>query len=233
MGRDCLRHLVGLADCCELLARAFAFPTVDLVRAVSDGSFAADAKSCLADAGDTLPSWEAEALDALSQELSGDKLFDELRFAHTKLFLLPGGEALVWPYESGFIQQLASGQAPSALFRSPVQIDVEKHMRGAGVEPISSRTEPSDSLWNEWSFLSFLYGSAAEALFNDDAIALDEWCARVEEFWSEHAVKWFPRSMECVREEASSVEGGLFYAISAAIGLRLCALIEADRGARE
>ena len=57
-----LRGVIGRADLCELLARAFAFPDGALATAVLDGALEADCRGCLADMGCAMPGDEGDGL---------------------------------------------------------------------------------------------------------------------------------------------------------------------------
>ncbi len=220
-----LARTVGLADGCELMAAAFAFPAPALASALGDGSFLRDAQDCLADAGTAAaPSEILEALDGAD----ADKIFDTLRAAHTMLYLLPGGEAALWPYEAAFCHDYEGRPGLPALFRSPRQLDVERHMREAGVMPADARREPSDSVWNEFSFLSYLYGSLAAALHEGRDEDAAQWRERIGAFWDEHASQWLPAFMEQTQEAAARLPRGVAYAAFAVLGHAVLAAIVED-----
>ena len=159
MDEDDVRRAIGLADSCELMAAAFAFPDAELAAALADGSFQSDALACLADAGAATATVD-KAAAALSAFDGADVvgLADRMRKGHTILYLTPGVDVPIWPYEASFRYTAEGHEGSPALFRSARTLDVERHMREAGVLPKTARKEPSDSVWNEFSFLSFLYG---------------------------------------------------------------------------
>lgn len=220
-----LMRVVGFADGCELMAAAFAFPAPALAAALCDGSFLQDAQDCLADVGAVAKS--ADALKAL-YDAEPDQVFDDLRAAHTTLYLLPGGEAALWPYEAAFRHDCDGRLGLPALFRSPCQLDVERHMREAGVMPVDARREPSDSVWSEFSFLSYLYGSLAAALHEGRGGDAARWRVRITAFWSEHGSQWLPAFMRQTQAEAPALPQASPYAAFAAAGLALVEAIGAD-----
>lgn len=221
-----LRISVGLADSCELMAAAFAFPVKELAVALSGGSFQEDCVSCLKDAG---VDWGKPCAKLAPFEgRDAASLFSELRKGHSLLYLAPGGHALVWAYESPFLFAAAGGEGEPALFRSGCQMDVERHMREAGVLPKDARTEPIDSVWSEFSFLSFLYGNVAKSLHEGRADDAGEWSDRIVRFWDEHASKWMAAFMERTVEKASGLSCGAEYAALAEVGLAVLEAIRAD-----
>lgn len=216
------RTLTGLADICELVAASFAYPADGrLAAALADGSYALDARGCLADAG-----LGAEAIERGLAEIgkltgrNAAELADALKKGHSLLFLAPGSQVPVWPYEAAF-RFVASGRsgAPS-LFRSPIELDVECHMREAGVMPQNSRTEPPDSIWNEFSFMAYLFAQALSTLQAGDMAAGDAWVVRAQDFEREHLAAWVPAFMEKATQEAASGHHpfGAEYAALAQVG---------------
>lgn len=197
-----LRKTIGLADACELLARTTAFPDEDLADGLSDGRLAVDARSCLEDCG-IAPDRIAAVCEPWEKLAGEDRagLFADLRRAHSLLFMRQGHGVAVWPYESAFLHTQIGKEGEPVLFRSSVTLAVEQMMRDAGVLPADSDTEPSDSVWNEFVFLSYLLGSEAEALDagNGDAAALAR--SRSEAFVAEHAFRWLPGFFDSVERE--------------------------------
>lgn len=216
------RMLTGLADICELVAASFAYPADGrLAAALADGSYALDARDCCADAGlsaETIGRGLA-GVDKLAGRDTAE-LADTLKKGHSLLFLAPGSQVPVWPYEAAF-RFVASGKsgAPS-LFRSPIELDVERHMREAGVMPQNSRTEPPDSIWNEFSFMAYLFARALSALQASDVTASNAWVARARDFEREHLTAWVPAFMEKTAQEAASGRHafGTEYAAIAQVG---------------
>lgn len=220
-----LRAAVGLADSCELLAAAFAFPTEELAAALSDGSFQADCASCLDDAG---AMWDGEG-SKLASLVGRDaaELFGELRKGHSLLYLALGDSTLIWPYEAPFLFAAAGREGEPALFRSGCQLDVERHMREAGVLPKDARTEPIDSVWGELSFLSYLYGNVAKALHEGRDGEGAVWSGRIVRFWDEHASKWMTAFMERTIGEAPLLSHGAEYVALAEVGLAVLGAMDA------
>lgn len=78
----------------------------------------------------------------------------------------------IFPYESAFVHVREGLPGAPALFRTALTLRVEKTMRESGVLPKDAETEPCDSAWNEWAFLSFLLGSEAASLEAEDEEAV-------------------------------------------------------------
>lgn len=216
------RMLMGLADTCELVAASFAYPADGrLAAGLADGSYAIDARDCLADAGLNAETIERglAGVDKLAGRDTAE-LADALKKGHSLLFLAPGSQVPVWPYEAAF-RFVASGRsgAPS-LFRSPIELDVERHMREAGVMPQNSRTEPPDSIWNELSFMAYLFVQALSALQAGDVTASGAWVSRAQGFEREHLAAWVPAFMEKTAQETASDRHsfGAEYAVLAQVG---------------
>ena len=224
-----LRRVVGLADLCELLAITFAFPADDgLAAALASGTYLSDATGCLADAG--YPASQVQDTCRKLKTFVGrdvTELAQDLRRGHSLLFLSPGSQGPVWPYEGAFrFAATGTAEAPS-LFRSPVTLQVEKAMGEAGLLPATARTEPVDSIWGELGFLSQLYGhqaqAAAQALALAQGSANNEsasWAARAAAFTRQHVVPWMPDFMERTRcrAEAGGFSHGTEYAALARFG---------------
>ncbi len=197
-----LKNTIGLADACELLASASAFPDEALADALSDGRLVADAQSCLEDSG--IPSNEASAICEPWRKLTGkdsDAILAGIRRAYSLLFVRQGSGVAVWPYESAFLHVKAGRDGEPALFRSAVTLAVEQMMNKAGGLPQDARTEPCDSVWHEFMFLSFLLGSEAEALASDNEEAEVLAHSRTETFVEEHASHWLPDFFSAVERE--------------------------------
>lgn len=229
MDEDDVRRAIGLADSCELMAAAFAFPDAELAAALADGSLQSDALACLADVGAATATVD-KAAAALSAFDGADVvgLADRMRKGHTILYLTPGVDVPIWPYEASFRYTAEGHEGSPALFRSARTLDVERHMREAGVLPKTARKEPSDSVWNEFSFLSFLYGSLAAAEQEgrrDDAAV---WSGRAVRFWDEHLGCWIPAFMGRTREEAFLQTYGVEYAALALMGELFLSVLDAD-----
>lgn len=231
-----VKALVGLADCCELQAAVWAFPDESLARAWFDGRLAADACACLADAGADAGAVRrvARALEQ-AHPCGADEALAMLRGGHSRLFLVAGERPAVYPYEGPFLYAQARDEGMPALFATRTARAVEACMRSAGVAPVDVRTEPVDSVWNEFSFLSYLYGALARACA-DGAVGGDA-CARpdAEEarrqircFWDGHGRVWLKRFMERVAQ-VEDVAGCLkIYTAFALLGCETLDRIEAD-----
>lgn len=214
---ESLKRAVGKADLCELLSCAFSYPDQQLAQAMSDGALASDAQACLADAGtaDAVATQAVAALLAL-RGASPDEVLSAMRRAYTRLYLAPGGHALVFPYESAFLHVASGAPGVPALFRTKTTLDVERCMREAGVVAKNARKEPCDSASGEFEFLSYLYAQQAEALRlgDDEATALRDSQARA--FLQGHALAWLPSFMARTAELAEGPYAALAaYAVTA------------------
>ena len=225
----CLRRAIGLADICELMAASFRFPDEALAEALAGGSYAEDALSCMIDAGvGEEGRKKALAMLCFFRREDADSLLSSLRKGHSLLFLSPGVRVPVWPYESAF-RHIAQGlEGVPTLFRSRLTVDVERHMREAGVVPQDSRKEPCDSVWDEFSFLSYLYGSKAAMLSAGSCGEACAWQERIAGFWNDHASQWLPAFMEKAKTEAKLHACGKEYGVLAALGLVVLSAVEAD-----
>lgn len=230
-----LRRAIGLADMYELMAVAWAFPTVELAVSLADGTFANDASAVLGDVGAV--GAEIDDIVSVLRELGGrggdiegiGERYSAMRKEYSLLFLAPGACVSVFPYESAFRHRAMGASGAPALFRSPVTLDVENQMREAGVTPVDARTEPVDSVWNECTFLSYLLGKRAEAIEARDADAEARWCDAAMRFWGDHGALWLPAFMEQVRREAAKLAEEAQarpYIALAAFGSAVCTLME-------
>lgn len=212
-----LREVIGLADACELLASASAFPSDALADALVDGRLLADARACLEDCG--IGSDEASIVCEPWEKLVGgdrDEILEDLRRTYSLLFVRQGNGVAVWPYESAYLHAEAGIGGEPALFRSAVTLDVEKMMREAGGLPLDARTEPCDSVWHEFMFLAYLFGTEAEALDADDEEAAELSRGRSKAFLEGHALRWLPGFFDAVVRELPEAakpasDAGLFY----------------------
>ena len=205
-GANQTHQLVGLADICELMAATWTFPANGaLAGALVDGSYEADLRGCLADAEaeSALVEGACDELDAFVGH-EADELAEALKRGHSVLFMAPGAKVPVWPYEAAFKFVAAGRSGAPSLFRSPIELDVERMMREAGVLPEHARSEPPDSLWGEFGFMAYLLAQAAGCLKANDMARCDEWLGRARAFASKHMATWVPAFMEMATEEALS-----------------------------
>lgn len=215
-----LLNIVGRADMCELLSHAFSFPDEELVSALVDGSFGDDCASCLADAG-------CEDVDASIAGIrmateAESSLYERMRREYSLIFLNPA-KVFVYPYEGPFLHvEHQRGGTPS-LFRSSITLDVEAQMREAGVVAKDGRTEPCDSIFREFEFMSFLYGSLASAIQQENIEAETLWGDRVTRFLEQHALRWMPSFMKRTTEHS---HGGVYGAIAQPAAIFLTSLTE-------
>lgn len=149
--------------------------------------------------------------------LKAEASFDELRREYTRLYLSPGAQVLVFPYESAFIHVESGHEGVPALFRTPITLDVESQMREAGVMPKNARKEPCDSIFQEFEFLSYLYGSLAAAIQQDDVDAEKAWQMRIDRFLDSHALRWMPAFMERTIQHSGGSVYGAFAQVSLAL----------------
>ena len=141
-----LHRAVGLSDLASLLATGFSFPDGKLAQALYNGAF--------------LDDWRASIVDACGGESAGDvhlssrcaAAFAEtdeglLRREYSRLFLAPGVDVPIWPYESPFLHRMVGAQGAPSLFRTRISMDVERCMAAAGVATVDLRREPVDSVF--------------------------------------------------------------------------------------
>lgn len=211
-----LKQAVGLADACELLSYAFAYPDERLAQALVDGTLADDARACLSDAGVATDGANAAAERLRAwQGASVEETLSVMRKTYSRLYLAPGGHTPIFPYESAFLHVERGLPGIPALFRTAVTLDVERHMREAGVAAKNGRKEPCDSVFEEFEFLSYLHAKRAEALHCNDGERAVAWAQRIGAFEEEHVSMWLPTFMRRTQELAE----GTPYAAFAALGL--------------
>lgn len=206
-----LHRAVGMADMAELLAAAFRFPEDgSLAGALADGSFLTDWRASLSDACGAEAD-EDERLAERCRELFSGADCEALRREYSFLFLTPGIDVPVWPYESCFLHRASGASGVPSLLRTRCALDVEQQMAEAGVASASARTEPVDSVFLEFEFLAFLHARQGEALRREGGPAdaggdaPDDadpalWARRLALFAREHALAWLPRFMDEVKE---------------------------------
>ena len=212
-----LKQAVGLADACELLSYAFAYPDERLAQALVDGTLADDARACLSDAGVAANAEAEAAAEGLRvwRSASVEETLSVMRKTYSRLYLAPGGHTPIFPYESAFLHVERGLPGIPALFRTAVTLDVERHMREAGVAAKNGRKEPCDSVFEEFEFLSYLHAKRAEALHCNDGERAVAWAQRIGAFEEEHVSMWLPTFMRRTQELAE----GTPYAAFAALGL--------------
>jgi TorA maturation chaperone TorD len=196
-----LKQVVAYADLCALFSAAFEFPSSRLAAALASGSFTADLCGCLEELG-ILPEsiWPKKDmkgdLPSLAEGTDADTLLAELRREYSRLYLVPGKGALVYPYESAFRHVADGREGMPVLFISPVTIDVEKWMRRYDALPESAAKEPVDSISCELGFLRMLFISLANALHQGSQEDAAGWQQEIEAFRSAHIDTWGGAFME-------------------------------------
>ena len=208
---DTLVHTIGKADVFELLSCLFAYPDAHVAQGLSEGSIAEDVQSCLTDLGASEAEIAACVAD-FEQWRGADEaaLLSSMRVTYSELYLKPGGHTPIQPYESAFVHGERGLPGAPTLFRTRITMDVEKCMRDAGVLPKTARKEPSDSVADECAYLSYLYGSLASALHDEDEAAQSSWTAHITTFEETHANTWLPVFMTKTREQASGTPYATF-----------------------
>ena len=220
-----LHRAVGLSDLAALLAVGFSFPNEQVAQALSDGRFLAD--------------WRASMIDACGEESEGDAGLAShcaeafagvergpLRREYSRLFLAPGVDVLVWPYESPFVHRMMGAEGDPSLFRTRIAMDVERRMAESGVTTVDLRREPVDSIFHELEFLAHLHACVAEAVRVEDVAAEAEWRDRLDSFARDHFSKWCPRFMSEVR----SLSQLAAYRALADMGMRYMCELAAEAG---
>lgn len=197
-----LKRAVGAADMLELLARAFSYPDTALARALCDGSFVSDARSCAEDMD--IVETTAEAIGKLSCVQGADavELQETMRRGFSILYLAPGDHVPVYPYEGPF--RFVADQRPGSplLFRNRSAEDIMRLMKEEGLEPDPNRHEPADSIWFELAFFSHLYALLAQALDRDDESAIEERRDALGRYVEEHGRPWMEAFMNQTCEKA-------------------------------
>ena len=218
MGREeAVKKAVGKADVYELLSYLFAYPDERVAKGLVDGAIAEDARACLVDAG--VPEGRVRTVgDALDAWLGDDacEVLAVLRITYSSLYLAPGGHTPIFPYESAYLHVERGLSGAPALFRTPVTIDVERCMREAGVVAKNGRTEPCDSVYEEFEFLSYLHAQLADALNSDNTDQVALWSAHIRAFGGEHALAWMLSFMRRTQELAADTPYEAFAALGMA-----------------
>lgn len=222
LGDRSLHRAIGMSDLASLLSIAFCFPEDDrLAGALADGSFLDDWRASWQDACGNV-SVDNEALIERCASVLVDVSQEELRREHSRLFLAPGVDVPIWPYESAFRHRAMGASGVPSLFRSRINLDVERQMNEAGVRFSRDRTEPADSAFIEFEFLAFLHAGEAEAIRCAEDTGL--WRHRIVAFAHDHALVWLPTFMEdCVRQSRVSA-----YRCLAELGKRYLNELRAD-----
>jgi len=88
-----------------------------------------------------------------------------------------------------------------SLFFTAIALDVEQQMRDAGVIPRDARTEPVDSIFNEFEFMVFLCTQLAIGLQAGDKEQSLLWRSKIQKFGEDHVISWIPRFLEKVSKE--------------------------------
>lgn len=225
-----VKRAVALADACELCASLFSFPTdARLADALLDGAAVSDMRGCLVDLGVEGKAEIGTTVEAVAQSHSDENnLFEHLRHEFTMLFLLPAGKCLVSPYEAVFKYREQGFEGVPSLFQSPLQQEVERLMKQAGVIPQKAITEPADSVWNELSYLAFLYGSFASAVYDENATVASKWRSHIAAFWTRHGATWLPCFMDQVKDACTMRESAEPYGAFAEFGAVALACIDGD-----
>lgn len=216
-----LKKAIGKADLCELMSVMFAFPQEkNLATGLCEGTILSDIEGCIQDIAPA-----GAETDLALQELESfvgqdiDTMYEDLRLGSSALFFKPGGFTPVWPFEGPFLFAAKSDKYPS-LFRSPVTLDVQKMMKASGVSMADELKEPCDSIWDEFSYLSYLYGKQAECLFAEDTEGAKTWVDFADAFIEKHFGKWALDFMSKTINDATGGElaCGTEYAALARVG---------------
>ena len=174
-----LHRAVGLSDLAALLAAGFSFPNEQIAQALSDGRFLADWRASMIDACGEESEGDADLASHCAEAFAGVEQ-GPLRREYSRLFLAPGVDVLVWPYESPFVHRMMGAEGDPSLFRTRIAMDVERRMAESGVTTVDLRREPVDSIFHELEFLAHLHACVAEAVRVEDAAAEAEWRDRLD-----------------------------------------------------
>lgn len=212
-----LHRAVGLSDLATLSAAAFEFPGAELVAALGDGSFLDDWRASMTDARGVLSADDEAFAAACDRAFRGDDACEaNMRGEYSRLFLAPGIDVPVWPYESCFRHRESGVQGVPSLFRSPTALAVEQCMHEAGVAAVDEHREPGDSIFRELQFLAYLHAREGEAIRIGDEAEREVWREHIVSFASDHALVWMPAFMEQTAEN-SLIEP---YRFLAGVGVR-------------
>lgn len=198
-----------MSDLSSLLAVGFRFPENEsLASGLADGAFLKD--------------WRASWEDACAGESFDEEIVSEcaevfaradhaaMRREYSRLFLAPGADVPIWPYESAFRHDAAGKEDVPNLFRTQATVDVERQMADAGVRPKHLRTEPCDLCATELEFLSYLYarwGEVIRVAGSDSSTGSEEggpskWEHRIAAFSRDHVFKWIPQFFSQVQGQS-------------------------------
>lgn len=201
------RWLAGAADLCELLARAFAYPDGSVAKALSEGSFQSDVRSCAADleiAG-MIASF-AEVLDSFVGR-NAEELNELMRRGSSRMYFVGGLEVPVFPYEGPFRFRVDDRPGEPSLFSNRSAVDAQKHMHEAGVNIDTNRGEPADAIWFELAFLSHTFAQEFVATQEFGAYSNEArlWANRRNMFADVHG-PWMIPFMEQTCEAATDLD---------------------------
>lgn len=190
-----LKGAIASADCCALFSAAFSFPGEELAQAWINGTLCVDLQDCLEELGmDSAVVSEvrlvAHAYDASPE--AEKEFLGILRREHSRLFLLPGKYANIFPFESAYRHVSEGREGMPSIFVARSTKDVERRMIDFNVLPQTARQEPVDSLWGELDFLRFLYTGYAQSLIQKDLEQVDYWFGALSDFRAQHIDTWIP-----------------------------------------
>jgi TorA maturation chaperone TorD len=226
-------ELAALADACERLSVAFAYPSPEFARGLLDGSFNADLGACIAElaalrrpeggVGSPAPAVTAgeapaltapgglAAVGATAGEAPGGpaaagamaedapQLLERLRREYSRLYLQPGYNAPIYPYEGAFLHVEQGLEGAPTLFINVAAQDVEAVMRMAGVGPgaqgLGAAVEPADRIDKELDLLRLLCTNALLALEQGRQGDAVEWQSEANRFKERHLDNWLPAFM--------------------------------------
>lgn len=199
MDEKAIKRALGAADAFALLYAAFTYPTDELVDALQDGSFVADAKSVLADMDVPADIYEplCDRITAAAQVDEGDRLLQAMHGDYTMMYFVPGDGRKIHPYESIFKRREKNPQQRATFFLTRSTHDVERVMKKRGALPDNARREPVDFFATELYFLGHLYTGYAATLIEGDGSA---WKEDIVYFMNSHAADWIPRLFQKTRE---------------------------------
>lgn len=204
-----------MSDLSSLLAVGFRFPEDEsLASGLADGLFLKDWCACWEDAcaGKSFD----EKMVSECAEVFAHADYAAMRREYSRLFLAPGADVPIWPYESAFRHDAAGKEGVPNLFRTQATVDVERQMANAGVRPKHLRTEPCDSCATEFEFLSYLYARWGEAIrvarsgtesesgsgIGSEEGGSSEWAHRIAAFSDDHVLKWIPQFFSQVQDQS-------------------------------
>lgn len=182
------------SDFYQLLSVSLQFPSEELAKAMSEGSYREDGISILEELScskvDILP--VVEGFNRLSETNgTAEQLFTQMRQEYTRLVNDPK-QPLIPIYESLFLYEPKENGEKPMLFLNQIAADVERCYKEAGAN-VTNQSEPADHMAIELEFMMFLYGNKGKMLKEQNQEGLAKINKLIQHFENRHVGKWgFP-----------------------------------------